>query len=88
MQLSREEGCGQWDSQSVTGFVVMVVVLVGKGWVDRSGWWEGKGERRGRREGKGQWREQGRFCSFSRDLARAGWRESVCGTWHEMTNDD
>ena len=32
MQLSREEGCGQWDSQSVTGFVVMVVVLVGKGW--------------------------------------------------------
>ena len=31
MQLSREEGCGQWDRQSVTGFVVMVVVLVGKG---------------------------------------------------------
>lgn len=40
------------------------------------------------RERKGQWREQGRFCSFSRDLARAGRREIVCGTWHEMTNDD
>lgn len=30
----------------------------------------------GERE-RGQWREQ-KFCSFSRDLARAGWRESVC----------
>lgn len=27
---------------------------------------------------KGAEREQGRFCSFSRDLARAVWRESVC----------
>lgn len=40
------------------------------------------------REGKGQWREQGHFCSCSRDLARAGWRETVCGTQHEMSNND
>jgi hypothetical protein len=39
-------------------------------------------------EGKGQWREQGRFCFLSKDLTRAGWRESMCGTWHEMFNDD
>lgn len=41
----------------------------------------GRGEKKrggGRREGKGQWREQGCFCSFSRDLARTEWRESVC----------
>lgn len=35
---------------------------------------EGGGEERG----EGAAREQGRFCSFSRDLARAVWRESVC----------
>lgn len=26
------ESCGQWGNQSVTGFVVMVVVARGKGW--------------------------------------------------------
>lgn len=42
---------------------------------------DGRGEKkRGgeEREGRRQWREQGRFCSLSRDLARAGWRERVC----------
>lgn len=55
-------------------------------------WTEVDGGRREKKkwgEGKGQWREQGRFCSFSRDLARTEWRESVmCGTWHEMTKND
>lgn len=42
-------------------------------------------------EGKGQWREQGPFCFFFRDLTRAGVEgKCVCvgGTWHEMNNDD
>lgn len=48
----------------------------------------GKRREEGEERGKGAVEGTRAFLSFSRDLARAGWRESVCGTWHEMTNDD
>lgn len=44
--------------------------------------------RRREREGKGAEEGTRTVLFLFQGPDQAGWRESVCGTWHETTNDD
>lgn len=47
-----------------------------------------RGEREGGGRGKGAEEGTRTVLFLFQGPDQAGWRESVCGTWHETTNDD